>query len=41
MNSDLEETVALSDHVCKALGGGLVLIQIFLIGTASSVLPLD
>lgn len=33
--------LALSDHVCQALGGSQVLTQVFLIRAASSVLPLD
>lgn len=41
VNPDLKETLALSDHVCQALGGCQVLTQVFLIGAARGVLPLD
>lgn len=38
---DLEETLALGDHVRQALGGRQVLVQVLLVGATCGVLPLD
>lgn len=38
---DLEEMLALSDHVSQALSGRQVFVQVLLVGPTCGVLPLD